>query len=72
MVFIKSLLNPSTPPPIPEIMGASKGLLEGLKKTCHHLSVTNTHFDTLSKDPDLQTIVPKQLFFKTIEKVEGK
>jgi len=53
-------------------MGASKGLLEGLKKTCHHLSVTNTHFDTLSKDPDLQTIVPKQLFFKTIEKVEGK
>ena len=48
------------------MVGVSEATLKGLKKALTNLSATNEHFEMLAKDDSLETIVPKQLYFKTL------
>lgn len=73
LAFLESFSCPSCSSVAePLMMGVSKATLEGLKKALCHLSDANDHFETLSKDASLQSIVPKQLYFKTTFESSGK
>jgi len=54
------------------MVGVSKATLTGLKKALQHLSEANAHFEALSKDVSLQTIVPKQLYSKLLLQAQEK
>lgn len=62
----------STPSAIPAMVGATKATLEGLKKARHNLAHSEAHFESLSKDSSLNTVVPKQLYVKTTDAGSGK
>lgn len=71
--FINSLSNPSAFPSETMLMArVFESTLKGLKKACQNLANANTFFETLSKDPLLQSIVPNQLYFKKVLEGSGK
>ena len=73
LVFIDSFLDSSiSSVPTPAMTGVSKATLNGLKTALYNLSVTNAHFELHAKDTSLKSIVPRQLYFKTIAKGSGK
>jgi peptidylprolyl isomerase len=72
LAFLASISDPATPAAVPDMVGAHKTTLKGLKKALNHLDMTNTYFETLATDASLQTIVPKQLYFKTTCEGSGK
>lgn len=72
LTFIRAFSNSSNSYVTPDIVGASKASLEGIKKANHNLSMTNAYFDRLSSDTSLQAILPKYLYFKTISTGSGK
>jgi FKBP-type peptidyl-prolyl cis-trans isomerase len=64
--FIEAFHQPSASSRVPpRMVGASRAILEGLKRSLNNLTAANVHFEALSKDDSLQEIVPKQLYFKT-------
>jgi peptidylprolyl isomerase len=66
LAFFEAFCHPSTSSrTAPKRAGASKAILEGLKKSLQNLAAANTHFETLSKDSSLHLIATKQLYFKT-------
>lgn len=56
----------------PKMLGASKAMLAGIKKALSNLSVSDSFFERISTDHALESIVPRQLSFKIIEKGQGK
>lgn len=69
--FIEAFLQntKSSPPPM---IGATKGLLNGLNKALNNLSNANNRFEKLSQDNSLERVAPKQLYFKTTSPGTGK
>lgn len=63
--FMDAFRHPSKTSRIaPKMIGVSKANLEGLKKAQHNLAAANAQFETLQKNPSLQVIVPKRLYFQ--------
>lgn len=67
IAFFQAVFNATSQPSIPNRIGISEKTLKGLKTTLNNLSLTQDFFQKLSQDSSLQTVVPNQLYFKTIQ-----
>jgi hypothetical protein len=51
----------------PSCIGASPFMLDGIKRAVKELSMSDAHFDALSQDTTVHSIVPNFLYYKTIK-----
>ena len=73
LAFINSLSNPSVFSSETSLMvRVFDSTLKGVKKACENLSNANTFFESLSKSPSIQPIIPGQLYFKRVLESSGK
>jgi FKBP-type peptidyl-prolyl cis-trans isomerase len=71
--FIKAFTHPSaSSQAAPEMIGVSKATLEGLNIALGNLAAANAHFEALSKDTSLHSIVKQQLYSKITLSGSGK
>jgi FKBP-type peptidyl-prolyl cis-trans isomerase len=74
--FRDALVNSSSQPTLPPMMGASREMLRGWSQARDNLTNAQKQFECLSEDATAQAVIPRQLYVKTVqqglgEKVEG-
>jgi len=71
-MFKQTLITPPlSPTPLP-MMGASRELLRGFQQARDNLIAAQNQCLVLSKDPTIQTVIPNQLYIKTLQPGTGE
>lgn len=70
--FNQALTTPPLSPTPPPMMSASREMLKGMNLARENLVAAANRCLELSKDPSMQTVIPNQLYMKTLQAGEGE
>lgn len=70
--FRRALEESVSSPIPPPMMSASREMLRGLQRARDHLTAAENRCEALSKDLTLQSVIPNQLYVKTVEEGIGE